>query len=92
MLIWRRLGKVRETILADPFGVLLFSTSITMGTMEIRLILQEHEALARSMFKEETGLLEPEYTISKTIRASAGLGKPRKYIMSSPKFLTPVYE
>ena len=73
-----KVRKVRETIIADPLGSYYFSFYNNGNDYGKFAILKEHEALARSMFKEETGLLEPVYKISKQFELQPDWGKTKK--------------
>ena len=73
-----KVRKVRETIIADPLGSYYFSFYNNGNDYGKFAILKEHEALARSMFKEETGLLEPVYKISKQFELQPDWEKTKK--------------
>lgn len=73
-----KIRKIRGTIVADPLGSYYFNFYNNGNDYGKFAIIKEYEALARSMFKEETGLLEPVYTISKQFELQPDWGKTKK--------------
>lgn len=73
-----KIRKIRGTIVADPLGSYYFNFYNNGNDYGKFAIIKEYEALARGMFKEETGLLEPVYTISKQFELQPDWKKTKK--------------